>query len=62
MVLQRVEGTDNELKLIKHTILLFAYSHNEYLPESLRPDKLPFNLVSPTKKQNLLKFEFDMTK
>ena len=46
-----MEGTDNELKLIKHTVLLFAYSHNEYLPESLWPDKFLFNLISPTEKK-----------
>ena len=47
-----MEGTADELKLIKHIVLLFAYIHNEYLLECLWPDKFPFNLVSPTKKKS----------
>ena len=44
-----MKGTAEELKLIKNTLLLFAYSQNEYLLESFCPDKFPFSLVSPTK-------------
>ena len=50
-----MEEIAEKLTLIKHTVLLFAHSQNKCQLEFLWSVKFPFNLVPPSKKENIYK-------
>ena len=44
-----------KLRLVKHTVLLFAHSQNKSQLEFIWPVKFPFSLVPPSKKEKIYK-------